>query len=97
MRLTLWATNAAESVIDCEVTRAVRAVSIDGRKIEEGDYMAISGGNIVAVEKTPEDALIEMLKNSDLDLCEMITLFVGKDVDNDRRIAMAERILVSAL
>ena len=90
--LVTSATRAAESVIDCEVTRAVRSVSIDGRKIEEGDYMAISGGQIVSVENTPEDALIDMLKSSDTDLCEVASLFVGKGVSDDSRVALTERI-----
>lgn len=86
------ASRAAAAVIDCEVTRAVRDVSIDGKRIEEGDYMAISGGNIVAVEETAEDAVISMLQNADTELSEIITLFVGKDVSEERRVDLTERI-----
>lgn len=86
------ANNAIAGVIDGEITRAVRDVTIDGREIVEGDYMAISGGGIVATAKTPEDAVIELLSAGDVDLCEMITLFVGCDVSADSRVALTERI-----
>jgi dihydroxyacetone kinase-like predicted kinase len=86
------ATRAAGSVIDCEVTRAVRTVSIDGRKIEEGDYMAISNGRIVSVASTPEDALIDMLKSTDTDLCEVVSLFVGNGISDDKRVSLTEKI-----
>ena len=86
------ANNAIAGVIDGEITRAVRDVTIDGREIIEGDYMAISGGGIVATAKTPEDAVIELLSAGDVDLCEMITLFVGCDVSADSRVALTERI-----
>lgn len=86
------AMNAAQNVIDCEVTKAVRDAVIDGREISTGDYMAISGGEIVAAAKTPEQALLDMLEAADTDLCEIITLFVGKDVTAERRVALTEQL-----
>ena len=86
------ATSAASAVIDGEITRAVRDVKIDGREIHEGDFMAISGGKIVATAENAEDAVMEMLKESDVDFCEILTLFVGKDVSADRRVSITEMI-----
>ena len=86
------AANAIDGVIDGEITRAVRDVTVDGRDIAEGDYMAISGGSIVATAKSPEDAVIELLSGSDIDLCEIVTIFVGCDVSADSRVALTERI-----
>ena len=86
------ATRAAEGVIDGEVTRAVRDAVIDGKKISAGDYMAISGGRILAISDNPEDAVVEMLKESDVDLCEIITLFVGEGVSAERRAELTERL-----
>ena len=68
------AQRAAEGVIDGEITRAVRDTSIDGKSISVGDYIAISGGNIVAVSDDPEEAVLSMLKGVDIDLCEIHTL-----------------------
>ena len=74
------AQRAAEEVIDGEVTRAIRNATVDGHAISEGDYIAISGGEVVAVTQSPEDAVLSMLEATDTDLCEIITLFVGKNV-----------------
>lgn len=86
------AERAAKSVIDCEITRAVRDVSIDGRAISEGDYMAISRGSIAAIGVTAEDAVMATLEDADTDLSEIVTLITGKDVDADRRVCLTERI-----
>lgn len=86
------AQNAAESVIDGEVTKAVRDAEIDGFSVKCGDYVAISSGRIVAVEQTSELAVIRMLENSDTDLCEIITMFVGKDVSNERRTQLTQEL-----
>lgn len=83
---------AAKDVVDGEITRAVRDVKIEGREIHEGDYMAISEGRIAAVAETAEDALLKLLEEADVDLCEMITLFVGKEVDAERRVGLTDRI-----
>ncbi len=86
------AISAAGAVIDGEITRAVRDVTIEGREIHEGDYMAISGGSIVATSDTAEETAIQMISASDVDFCELITLFVGRDVDADRRVELTDRI-----
>ena len=84
------AERAAKSVIDCEVTKAVRDVSIDGMEIKKGDYIAISGGKIVLTAESAEEAVKAMLEEADTDLCEIITLFVGKDVSEDSRAELTE-------
>ncbi|MBE6690429.1 MAG: DAK2 domain-containing protein [Ruminococcaceae bacterium] len=86
------ATRAAADVIDCEVTAAVRDAHVGGFDIKAGDFMAISGGHIVAVKPTAEEALLEMLAGADADLCEIITVFVGKAVTEERRAALAEAL-----
>ena len=86
------ATTAAESVIDCEITKAIRDVTIEGREIRKGDYMALSDGRILATAETAEDAAMEMLESSDADLCEIVTVFVGKGVSAERRVSLTDRI-----
>lgn len=90
--LVAGAESAAGGVIDCEVTRAIRDVTVDGRKITEGDYIAISGGKICAVSASAEEAVMDMLSEADVDLCEIITLFVGRDVSAERRVSLTEKI-----
>lgn len=84
--------HAAEGVIGIEVTRAVRDVSMNGMDIKAGDYIAITEGEINAVDVTAEDTVMAALAETDTDLCEIITVFTGKDVSDDRRSELAERI-----
>lgn len=90
--LAASAENAANGVIDGEITCAVRNTVVDGKNISVGDYIAISCGNIVAVSETPEDAVMAMLENTDIELCEIITLFVGKHVSAEKRAELTERL-----
>lgn len=86
------AERAAADVTDAEITRAVRDADIGGVHVKQGDYIAISVGDIVAVANTAEDAVLNMLKAADTDLCELITLFVGKDVSAERRAELTETL-----
>ncbi len=86
------AEHAASGVTDGEITRAVRDATVNGRVIRKGDYMAISEGEIVSTAESAEDALLAMLDGADTDLCELLTLFVGKEVDDERRAAITERL-----
>lgn len=90
--LVTSAERAAEGVIDGEITCAVRDAVVDGKNISIGDYITISGGNIVAVENTPEDAVLSMLEANDIDLCEIITLFVGSRVSIEKRVELTEKL-----
>lgn len=86
------AEHAAADVIDGEITRAVRDAVVNGKQISVGDYIAISGGNIVSVSETPEAAVLAMLESADIDLCEIITLFVGSHVSREKRAELTERL-----
>lgn len=86
------AQRAAESVIGSEITRAVRDVSLGGKAIKEGDYIAITDGEISAVSSSANDAVLDMLSSLDMDEYEIITLFVGSEVDDRMRVELTERI-----
>ena len=87
------AARAAAESVGGEITCAVRDVSIDGVDIKKGDYIAISEGSITAVADTSEQALLKMLASvADLDEREIVTLFVGLDVDDERRAEITERL-----
>ncbi len=90
--LVASANRAARDVVDAEITAAVRDANIDGFSIKSGQYMAISGGTVVAVTENAEDAVIKMLEASDMDFAEIITLFVGGDVTAERRAALTETL-----
>ncbi len=86
------ANRAASDVVDGEVTQAVRDANIDGQDIHAGDYIAISGGHIVAVARDPQAAVLSLLEKADTDFCEIITLFVGKGVSHEARAALTEEL-----
>ena len=90
--LVASAQRAAAGVINGEITQAVRDTTSNEKVIKEGDYIAISGGSIVAVTDTPESALFSMLEASDIDLCEIITIFVGASVSAEKRAEVTERL-----
>ena len=85
------ATDAAECVIDAEITYAVRDATVGGVCVKKGEYMAISASAIKSTAQTPELALIQMLESvEELDEREIISVFAGKDVTDTNRAALAE-------
>ena len=85
-------TNAIAGVTDCSITKAVRDASVDGVSIKCGDYMAIVDGKIVSAAQSRTDAVLNALESADTDLCEIITLIVGKNVSDDERVSLTELI-----
>lgn len=87
------ATDAASNVIGAEITYAVRDAVIGGAEVKKGEYMAISSSEIKATAKTAEQALLNMLSSVDeIGDYEIITVFVGKDVSDDVRAELTEKI-----
>lgn len=86
------ATRAAQSVVGSEITRAVRNVTINGKEIKEGDYIAITNGEINVVADDVRSAVLGVFENVDMDDYEIITLFVGKNVSEDDRAELTEEI-----
>jgi dihydroxyacetone kinase-like predicted kinase len=86
------ATRAAQSVLGSEITRAVRNVTINGKEIKEGDYIAITNGEINVVADDVRSAVLGVFENVDMDDYEIITLFVGKNVSEDDRAELTEEI-----
>ena len=86
------AESAAKGVLGSEITRAVRNVTINGVDVREGDYISITDGKITSVEESAEEALVAFLDDADIDDYEILTLFVGKEVSDDRRADITEKI-----
>jgi dihydroxyacetone kinase-like predicted kinase len=88
--LTQSAKRAAESVICCEITKAVRDVVIDGREIKKVDYIAITDGKLSAVADTADHAAEQALAEEDTDLSEIITVFAGHGATEEDREALVD-------
>ena len=91
-RLVDSATRAAKGILGGEITRAVRDVTIGGRSIREGEYIAIVNGEIVAADDSREATLFGMLDTVDMDDYEIINIFAGKDVSDDARVEITDEL-----
>ena len=84
---------AAKEVVGCEITTAVRDVTINGVEVHTGDYIAISEGKISSVAGSAEEAVKKMLSSvEDMDDYEIITLIVGAGVSEERRAGLTEEL-----
>jgi DAK2 domain fusion protein YloV len=75
--------DVADNMTYGEITFAVRDTEINGVKINNGDYMAIAKGQILAAEKTKYEAAQRLLDNLIDSSREIITIFYGKDYDEE--------------
>ena len=76
-------TDVADNMTYGEITFAVRDTEIKGVKINNGDYMAIAKGQILAAEKTKYEAAQRLLENLIDSSREIITIFYGKDYEEE--------------
>ncbi|MGB1097282.1 MAG: DAK2 domain-containing protein [Acholeplasmataceae bacterium] len=76
-------TDVADNMTYGEITFAVRDTEIKGVKINNGDYMAISKDQILAAEKTKYEAAQRLLDNLIDSSREIITIFYGKDYEEE--------------
>ena len=76
-------TDVADNMTYGEITCAVRDTEIKGVKINNGDYMAIAKGQILAAEKTKYEAAQRLLDNLIDSSREIITIFYGKDYEEE--------------
>lgn len=86
------AERSAKSILGGEITKAVRDVTIGGKEIKEGNYIAIVNGEIVATDESREKTLFGMLSSVDTDDYEIINLFAGAEVSPEARAEITERL-----
>lgn len=66
-----------------EITRAVRAASINGFTITADDFLGLANGEIVAVGRRIDEVLAETIKALNPEEGELITLYSGEDVSQE--------------
>lgn len=75
---------AMNHVVSCELTHAVRDCTINNFEIKKDDYMAFVGRTLASVNKNRKKALLEIFDQlGDIDEKEVVTIFVGKGVEED--------------
>ena len=84
---------AKDAVVSGEITAAVRDSVIGGLAVKTGEYIGILDGELVSHAADPIGAICAMIeKIDDLDMRELITLFVGETVDDESRVRMTEAL-----
>ncbi len=80
-------------VLTVQVTKATRSVELNGVAVEEGNFIAMVGGDLVAagldLAEVVEAALAAI---EDIDDKEILTLYHGADVSPEEAAAMADQI-----
>ncbi|MBU6081342.1 DAK2 domain-containing protein [Allobacillus halotolerans] len=77
-------TEATNHVKTGQVTYAVRDTSIDGKTIEEGNFMGIQDGDIEAVNPDKMETVKELLKNMiDEEENEILTILQGEEATEE--------------
>ena len=72
-------TDALDGVSTLEVTQAVRSTSIEGAKVEAGQYIALLEGDLAGTAESPEDALKTALDGVVQSADQIVTLYRGED------------------
>lgn len=72
---------AIEGVISASVTQAVRDTTLDGEKIENGQYLALLNGKIFSVENSSAECIAKLAQVTDGR--SFITVFFGEGVSRD--------------
>lgn len=74
-----------------QITYAVRNTVIDDIEIQEGDIMALGDHGILAVGKDIESTVLHSLKSMVEEESELVTIYYGKDVNQDDANALKEK------
>ena len=74
-----------------QITYAVRNTTIDDMEIREGDIMALGDHGIFAVGEGIENTALKSLESMVDEESELITIYYGKDVNDDEAGALKEK------
>ena len=81
---------AIQHVKSGEVTYSIRDTEINGVKIQSGDYMGISDGEIVVSTKERVEAVHQLLDKKIDEDSEIVTVFYGKGVSEEEASELVE-------
>ena len=81
-----------ERVKTIQVTYAVRDTVIDGHEIHQDDRIALGDDGLLAAENSSEKASLEALKKLVDESSELITVYYGCDVTEEKAAALADDI-----
>jgi len=85
-------TRALSTVVTGEVTFAVRASSINGLEIQEGDIIGLKDGDIVCKGKDASAVLLDLLANCVEAEDSFITIYYGHDINEKEAEGVLEKV-----
>ncbi|OGO35920.1 MAG: hypothetical protein A2W35_11915 [Chloroflexi bacterium RBG_16_57_11] len=83
---------ALEDVETGEITIATRSVEIDNVQVREGEIIALHNGKLVLAAASLEEACLELLKESQADHFELITMFYGDNISKAEVFRIADKV-----
>ena len=84
--------SAIQTVISGSVTYAVRATSIDGFKLKEGDFIGLNEKHIIAKNSNLQDVTISTVNKLMKEDASTLTLFYGAEVSDSDAEALQEKL-----
>lgn len=84
--------SAIDTVTSGSVTYAVRATSIDGFKLKEGDFIGLNEKHIIAKNTNLQDVTISTIEKLMKEDASTLTLFYGSEVKEDDASALQEKL-----
>ncbi len=84
--------SALKEVLSISVTHAVRDSEINSEKIKEGEFLFFAGKDLMAHSDTLEDVIYKGMDQIDMDEYEIMTIFYGKDVDEEMVDRLSENL-----
>ena len=76
--------NVINNVSTGQITFAARDSEFDGKKINQGDLLALDNGKIVFTETDLEACLVKLTKQLVKSNSEFMTVFYGEDVSEEQ-------------
>ena len=75
-----------------QLTYAVRDTSIDGKEIKKDNYLGLGDKGLASVGTDMDDTLIDMLSEFVDDESELISVYYGEDIDENKAEELVSKI-----
>jgi DAK2 domain fusion protein YloV len=85
-------TEALTNMHSAEVTRAVRAATIDGLSVATGQIIGLIDGKLSVAGDNMQEVLLDLLQRMDAASAELVTIYRGADTGEDSARAMVESL-----
>lgn len=75
-----------------EITRAVRTVQVNGLSVQEGQFIGLLNGDLVAADDSCQAVITSILERIGIENIEILTLYYGEDVTRAEADALVEAL-----